>query len=161
MTKIRIDNDNTAALQAALDAVNGKASAFTLRYASTLVHIAARATARLDRLAVPTAERAGTVVSYRTAGPSAKSYNGGRSAIGTAVELTAGAGGQWYVTSVQRAEVYPRNPAVEKLIGSPRTVSSAAYTAMRALGIDSTTAESIAAAARTSVTPAPAERIAA
>jgi hypothetical protein len=96
-----------AAIQSALDEVNGKAEAFTVHYASDVYHLALRAERHLKDHAVPESDRAGATVTYRPAGPYANAYKS--SPISTMVTLTRASGGFWYLTDVKRTQVYPRN----------------------------------------------------
>jgi hypothetical protein len=83
-----------AAIDAALDQVNGTATAFTVHYANDVYHVALRAERHLKDHAVPESDRGGATVTYRPAGPYANAYK--NSAISTTVTLTRAGSGFWY-----------------------------------------------------------------
>jgi hypothetical protein len=103
--KIKIDLKNNSALNAALDAVNGKAAAFTVRCALELTRIAAAAERRLE--ALPKDQRKGAVANYRPAGPSASGYK--YAAKSTRVTIERGSSG-WFLTAAVSVDVYPKRP---------------------------------------------------
>ncbi|MEA2649497.1 MAG: hypothetical protein QOG61_1932 [Candidatus Binataceae bacterium] len=74
-----------AANQAALDAVNGKAEAFTVCCANRVYELSLRAEDYLQDNVVPESDRAGATVTFRPAGPQAAAYK--NAAISTTVTL--------------------------------------------------------------------------
>jgi hypothetical protein len=94
-----------AAIQAALDAVNGKAEAFTVCCANRVYELSLRAEDYLEDNNVSESDRAGATVTYRPAGPQAAAYK--NAAISTTVTLSRTASG-WYLTDVKRTPTYPR-----------------------------------------------------
>ena len=99
--KIKLTDD--ARVEAALDAVNGKATSFTIQYASVVRGIAEDAEKALALL--PKAQRSGAVVTFTPSGPSAGAYK--NSAISTIVTLQRGSSA-WFLIGVGRTSVYPK-----------------------------------------------------
>jgi hypothetical protein len=117
-----LDAATIAAIDAELNDVNGKAIAFTVYAAMMVVDAAHRAERYLADHGVPFGDRGGAKVSFRPAGPTAKSYQYG--AVSTEIRLRRRFGNApvWYLDDVERVTVYPRNPerlAVE--ISDPAT----------------------------------------
>jgi hypothetical protein len=94
-------------IQAALDEVNGSATAFTVHYANDVYARSRRAEGYLIDNNIPESERAGATVTFHPAGPDARAYK--NAAIATDVTPTR-TGSGWYLTDVRRAQVWPRNP---------------------------------------------------
>ena len=108
-----------APVNAALTAVNGRASSFTIT-SGTEVRIHAReAEAVLERAGIPQAERIGTIADVVPAGPGAKAYK--YAVASTRITLQRGAKGAWFLTGVVRCERYPTDKG-----GSIVTISEAA-----------------------------------
>jgi hypothetical protein len=105
---VKIIPGNRGSVEAMLDAVNGRASAFAVTTYEEVESAASDAEKRLEGL--PKADRAGAKASWRPAGPSAKSYK--YRAASTVIALERRAAG-WYLTGATRTEVYPAAP--EKL----------------------------------------------
>lgn len=115
--KVDFENPNLDDIRAALDAVNGKASSFTVSIATSVVEIAKAAEAYLADHKVVVSERPGAAVLYRPAGPTANAYRYG--AISTSVRLIRTSSG-WYLAGVERCKVYPRRAErFEVTIGDP------------------------------------------
>lgn len=93
------------ALAAAFDAVNGRASSFTLG-AADAVTLAIETESRLESLGVPKASRTGATVTCTSGGPSAKAYK--YRAIGTRFTLRRSGKGDWTLTSVERVELHAK-----------------------------------------------------
>ncbi len=92
--KIKVCSDNATAIQAALDAINGRAAAFTVDKAASVIEIAEDAERRLEAVGITKARRAGITAAYRPAGPG-NSYR--HWAISTLVELERGTrDGTWW-----------------------------------------------------------------
>lgn len=102
--------ETTAAIDAELNDVNGRAIAFTVYAPMMVVEAARRAERYLADHGVPVSDRGGAKVSYRPAGPTAKSYQYG--AVSTQIRLRrrSGTAPVWYLDGVERVTVYPRNP---------------------------------------------------
>jgi hypothetical protein len=108
--KIKIEQANAKKIEDALEAVNGRATSFTLTTYAEIAAIAENAEARLA--ALPVAKRAGVSIVYRPSGPSANAYR--HNAKSTEVRLERNTAG-WYVTEIRTAEVYPKSPAIRRL----------------------------------------------
>ena len=98
-----------ARLVAALAAVNGRASQFTITRAVELRDIADDAESIMDRAGLAEKYRVGAEVVHVPAGPAAKAYK--HAAISTRVTLARKAGGVWVLANVERVDVYPRQKA--------------------------------------------------
>jgi len=101
--KIKIDIKNNAAINAALDKVNGKANSFTVSSGSEVVKISEAAEKALSQL--PKSERKGAKVMFRPSGPHARSY--GYSAKSTRIYMERGSS-CWFLTNVQPDSVSPK-----------------------------------------------------
>ncbi len=95
----------SAAINAALDKVNGKAVAHTINTYAEVWAIADRAEQLLDARGVTKGRRAGTTVTYGPSGPSASSYK--YAAISTTIHLKRVADG-WRLVGVNRSSVWPK-----------------------------------------------------
>jgi hypothetical protein len=125
-----------SAIQAALDASNGKATAFTIHDARDIVDVADKADDRLRHAGITEAETVGTIVTYRPRGPSANAYK--NSAISTLVTIQKTQSG-WYLVGVQRTTVYPRNSERITVNAKDKAVLAAARRLMK--GISNTAFE--------------------
>lgn len=96
-----------AKVQAELDAVNGAARAFTVKYANDIYHCALGAERYIAENGVPVSDRAGATVTFCPAGPVSNAYQS--PGISTEFTLTRGRT-HWYLTDVKRVAVYPGNP---------------------------------------------------
>ena len=105
-----LDAKTTAAIDAELNDVNGRATAFTVYVPQMVVHAAQRAERYLADHGVPVSDRSGAKVSYRPAGPTANSYRYGAVSTEITVRRKAGSAPVWYLDAVERVMVYPRNP---------------------------------------------------
>jgi len=113
-TPIKITAANAAKINAALDAVNGKATSHTIRSWVLVDSIAEAAESRLA--ALPKAQRAGATLAHIPAGPSASADK--YAAQTTRIVLERRATG-WFLISAARAEVYPRAPQRDVMTISP------------------------------------------
>jgi hypothetical protein len=113
MKPIKIED--AAAIEAALAAVNGRATTFTIKTAEQVARIAFKAEATLAN-SLTKAARTGAQVAYTPAGPSAKSYK--QPATSTTIVLERRAAG-WVLIAVGRATVYPRTPSRLTILLSP------------------------------------------
>ena len=117
-----------SAIQAALDAQNGKATAFTIHDAHDIADVVEKADDRLRAAGVTEAETVGTIVTYRPRGPSANAYK--NSAISTLVTIQKTQSG-WYLVGVERATVYPRNPERFTVHAKDKAVLATAHRLMK------------------------------
>ena len=106
--------ENADAIVDALAAVNGKSSSFCITTWGAVVEIAKDAEKALS--AIPKADRIGTIVSYRMAGPSAKAYRYKANATGVSIERRAAG---WYLRDVMMSSVYPREAGLFKISITP------------------------------------------
>lgn len=115
-----LEEMNTArapAIVAALDAVNGRADAFTVSSWGDLSILAGKAEDELERKGVTQKNRTGAQLTYTPAGPTANSYK--RGAISTRVTLRRTSAGAWTLAQVERTTVWPKNPERRTLTVSP------------------------------------------
>lgn len=130
-------------IEAALDAENGKALAFTISTPPTVIEIAASAERYLISNNVAESDRNGAVATYRPGGPSANAYK--NSAISTEITLKRAAG-VWSLIAVDRVDVYPRNPPKFRVTISDRATRNGVKRWLAAFGRTSLpTDEAIAA----------------
>jgi hypothetical protein len=113
MKPIRIED--TTAVAAALAAVNGRATSFTITTPEQVSKIADKAEQDLAN-SLTKAARTGAQVAYTPAGPSAKSYK--QAATSTTIVLERRAAG-WVLIAVRRATVYPCTPSRLTILLSP------------------------------------------
>ncbi len=113
MKPIRIED--TTAIEAALAAVNGRATTFTIKTAEQVARIVFKAEAILAN-SLTKAARTGARVSYTPAGPSTKSYK--QNAVSTTIGLERRAAG-WVLIAIDRATVYPASPSHLHIALSP------------------------------------------
>jgi hypothetical protein len=102
--KIKIEQKNGAKITAELDAVNGKAVQFTVRFWTAVAEYATAAEKRLERSQLPKAERKGVRVTVTPAGPAAKAYK--YAAKSTSLTIERGSSG-WFLVGIASTEVYP------------------------------------------------------
>jgi hypothetical protein len=121
MKKIRIelvngdvDDETTAKIVDALANVNGRVTAFALTSAELVRDVVRLAELRLASNRVPLADRGGAMMTYRPAGPAARSYK--YRAASTEIKLRRGTGKSavWHLEDVSRVDVYPG--ASEKIL---------------------------------------------
>ena len=101
--KIKINEKNAQKIHTALDYINGRRTAFTIRSSSEIEYIAQNAEERLYVL--PIKERTGAIVFYTPQGPWANAY--GYSAHSTRIKIERKPTG-WFLTDVKEATVYPK-----------------------------------------------------
>lgn len=102
--QIKIVESSRAAIEAALAAVNGRASGHTYTTAAEVLAVAAQAEARIAALRLPVAERPGAMFASASGESVAKAYKYSR--IGTRIELVRRPAG-WYLSAVHQATLYP------------------------------------------------------
>lgn len=99
--------ENVDAIDAALDRINGKATAWTITIADDVSRIARHVEDLLDERELKNELRGNIEVSFTPRGPGA-GYNHG--AISTKIKLYRAASGIWYLTGVERDTVYGKSP---------------------------------------------------
>lgn len=128
-------------VEAALEAVNGKALSFTIAAFAEVIEIALEAEERLAAKGIKKANRVGTVVKYRPAGPSANGYRYAAATTFLTLERTTGG---WWLTAVERDTVQPKQSECFDLIITPAAHDDVIRAAMAGLRV-AETAESKAA----------------
>lgn len=101
--KIRITD--TDKLQAAIDAVAGKAAAF-IAGAADLHHASRRAEDVLEAKGLPVAQRNGAGLIHTPAGPDTSGYKYGAISIRTTMIRTSSG---WWITGIERCKVYSKS----------------------------------------------------
>jgi hypothetical protein len=122
-------------IEKALDAVNGKASSFTITSALKVADIAAEAELYLRDYNVAMSERGGADVTYRPAGPSANSY--GYNSVSTRITLrrkSLSGDPVWLLTNVERVAVYPRQGRLFAVTISDRAAAHLVKRTLSAFG---------------------------
>ena len=116
MRPIRITAENRPAIQAALDAANGRATSHVCRHATYVEDAASKAEARLQVLHIPKAARAGAEYAWLSGDvlPNAYKYT----VIRTRLRLARRASG-WSLMSVEAVEFYPQGAVSGTLILTP------------------------------------------
>lgn len=113
---IQINPKNTAAIEAALAAANGKANSFAITGYSAVADLARHGEAMLEQRGVPLKVRLGCILVARPGGPSANAYR--YAAPSTEVTLYRGSA-NWRLVGIASATVYPRSLAVRTLHVTP------------------------------------------
>ena len=113
--KITIDEKNAEKIQAALDAINGRANEHVFR-AEDIDALAERAEQKLSDLSLPQSSRSGSRVSAISGRPVAKSYRHKR--IANHVTLIRGAK-KWALVDVSQIELWPNQGGVFAVLISP------------------------------------------
>jgi len=114
MTAIKITPANAARIQALLADANGRATSHTICSCAVVIAIADAAEERLS--ALPKKERVGASLTHTPAGPWASAYK--YAAQTTCLRMERRASG-WFLTSAERAEVYPRAPQRDSMTITP------------------------------------------
>lgn len=115
-------------IQPALDAANGKATAHTVTDAMDVVHLARRAEAQLADAGLPKAFRKGAILHYRPAGPAANAYKYKAQTTRLTIERR---GTAWYLTSVERDELYPKQAELFSICIAPDQAETIRKAAIR------------------------------
>jgi hypothetical protein len=105
---MKINKANTEALAAALEAVNGRASAHTLAPFQVSA-LAERIEKDLQGRGVPKNALKGARVTYTPAGPGKAYARKARHVVSTRVQLERGASG-WFLTGAERADIWATSP---------------------------------------------------
>jgi hypothetical protein len=103
--KIKISTQNTAALEAALKNVNGRATAHTFKWAFEIIGLAQQAEAKLHHLALKKDSRSGAIATSISGGRIANSYKYTR--ITTIVIMERGSAA-WFLVSLSTASSFCR-----------------------------------------------------
>jgi hypothetical protein len=103
--KIKINEQNRAALQAALEKSNGTATAHTFRHVIDLIACARQAEAKLEQLALKKGSRSGAIAAATSGGSVANAYKYSR--ITSTATLVRGSSA-WFLTSLTCSETYRR-----------------------------------------------------
>jgi len=103
--KIKIDNKNTAALEAALKNANGRATAHTFNLPSEIIECARQAEAQLESLSLRKGSRIGAIASAISGGTIFNSYKYTR--ITTIAILQRGSAA-WFLSEIGTAESFRR-----------------------------------------------------
>ena len=117
-----------AALDPALEAVNGKATARTIHSYRSIIAVAARAEAQLADAGLPKAFRKGASLHYRPAGPAANAYKYKAQTTRLTIERR---GTAWYLTSVERDELYPKQAELFSICIAPDQAETIRKAAIR------------------------------
>ena len=102
--RIKISNTNEAALDEAINAANGRATAHTLNR-STLLQWVAAAEQRLAELGIPKCARRGAVARRMSGGSVPSAYKYPRTRTTATVER---GGSAWYLTDIYASETFDR-----------------------------------------------------
>ncbi len=130
----------SAAINAALDNVNGKAVAHTVNTYAEVWAIADRAEQLLAARGVTKGHRVGTTVVFSPSGPGASAYK--YAAISTVVELRRVADG-WRLIGASRCSAWPKSAETFNLTISPEAADNITATAFESITVR--TAEKAAA----------------
>jgi hypothetical protein len=107
-SNMKVNVTNTEALTAALEAVNGRATAHTMAPGQVL-DLAERIEADLQGRGVPKKYLKGARVIYIPAGPGKAYARKSHHVVSTRVELERGASG-WFLTGAERKEIWAESP---------------------------------------------------
>jgi hypothetical protein len=125
----KIDRDKVAAL---FDEVNGRATRHTVAVFEVF-GLVQDAVARLDRAGVTKANQTGAVLTYHPASPTANRYK--YKIRTTQVELTRGSTGDWFLTGIERVELWPKTPERNTLTISPAAQADVTRNAMTGFAV--------------------------
>jgi hypothetical protein len=103
--KIKINDKNTAALEAALAKANGNATAHTFRSASDLIERARQAEAKLQSLSLAKCSRSGAIATANSGQSVANAYKYTR--ITSTVQMVRGSSA-WFLIALSTSETYRR-----------------------------------------------------
>lgn len=123
--KIKINAQNTAALEAALKNTNGKATAHTFNFPSEIIECARKAEAQLDHLALKKGSRSGAIASAISGGSIPNSYKYTR--ITTIAILQRGSSA-WFLVSLSTAESFRRTAGDTTISLTPKQDSEVTAT---------------------------------
>jgi hypothetical protein len=103
--KIKINDQNNALIQIALNEANGNATAHTFRWANEIIDCARQAEAWLQHLALKKGSRSGAIGTATSGGSVANAYKYAR--ITSTATLVRGSTA-WFLTSLTASETYRR-----------------------------------------------------
>jgi hypothetical protein len=103
--KIKINDKNIAALQAAVEQSNGSATAHTFRSWHSLLECARQAEAQLQRLGLAKGSRSGAIATANSGGSVANGYKYAR--ITSTAKMVRGSSA-WFLTSLTCSETFRR-----------------------------------------------------
>jgi hypothetical protein len=103
--KIKINEQNRAALQAALEKSNGTATAHTFRHVIDLIDCARHAEDKLQQLDLRKGSRSGAIATASSGGSVANAYKYAR--ITSTAKMVRGSSA-WFLTSLWCSETYRR-----------------------------------------------------
>jgi len=113
---MRINITNRGKIEAALEAVNGRARSFTVESARQVEDYAKHLERELERRGVKKSERKGALGNCTPAGPTARAYK--YRAHSTTIYLERGASG-WFLIGVERSSVAPTDKEAVNLYVTP------------------------------------------
>ena len=114
--KIKITTENAAKINEALDAVNGKATAFTIHFYDDVMKYAEAVEKMLEKSQLPKAERSGAAAQIRPAGPSTNAYK--YAAKSTTIRIERGSK-DWFLVNVSETSVHPKQNESIRITISP------------------------------------------
>ena len=103
--KIKINEQNRAALQIALDLANGSATAHVFRHVIDLIACARQAEFKLDHLTLKKGSRSGAIATANSGGSVPNAYKYSR--ITSTATMVRGSSA-WFLTSLSASETYRR-----------------------------------------------------
>ena len=103
--KIKINTQNTAALEAALENANGRSLAHTFKSASDIIECARQAEAKLQSLSLAKGCRSGAIATANSGGKVPNAYKYTR--ITSTATMVRGSSA-WFLTSLSTSETYRR-----------------------------------------------------
>ena len=103
--KIKINDKNTAALEAALAKANGNATAHTFRSASDLIERARQAEAKLQSLSLAKCSRSGAIATANSGGSVANAYKYTRI---TSIAVMVRGSSAWFLVDLSTVESFCR-----------------------------------------------------
>ncbi len=101
--KIKINESNVAAIQAAIEKANGNATAHTFRWAVEIMAAAKDAEAQLESLNLAKGSRSGAIATANSGGSVANAYKYSR--ITSTATLVRGSSA-WFLTSLSSSETF-------------------------------------------------------
>lgn len=104
MKAIKITADNAAAIEAALSAVNGKATAHTYTTAQEIIELAKRAESTLFNLLDRKADMKGAVMTATSGGSMPNSYKYSRTVTHVKMERRSA---DWWLVAVEAGSLFP------------------------------------------------------
>ena len=103
--KIKINDKNSTALQAAIEKANGSATAHTFRSWNSLIECARQAEAKLDHLGLKKGSRAGAIATANSGGSVANAYKYTRI---TSTAIMVRGSSSWFLAELMTTETFRR-----------------------------------------------------